>query len=500
VRPVSGEYPLNLPEAISDAGGHSGVSAPEHLSGPAAFTAALRRDYFGYLLSLGTLSLGNLLLLPIITAHLPANDIGLYSLVEGGIIQGSTLGLLGMKFAYLYHYAQQPADRSRLLGNALLLAVASGLCTGLFLTLIFSNPAFMALFDSKPLPMAWLLIPLLLTGVVQAMMLTELRAARRVWLTGAITSAQLALLLGLSLWLVAFEQGGLPGLLAAQATAQGLSCLCAVSLVRRRLTLTVHRGDMTKLMRYGLPLMLGLMLRYGLDTLSRFAIAAMISIEAAGLFLIVSRVALLFEGLLSLPFFMAWGGLVHHALRRPEARLIVSRISSIAIAAAAVLALLAIAAQPQLFGLLAHGPMPAVAATFALLLTSRAVTAARSPLTAGILRSGRTGWSVTSSLLALAVFLSAIGPGIALAGLTGAAAALLLADLAAALWLGRLAWRECPQQIAPSAIGLAILLAVAVGTTIGFGAPPLWLRAGLVALAGLLIARMMRHDTVADRL
>lgn len=420
--------------------------------------------------------------------------------MEAGLVQGSTLGLLGMKFAYLYHYARRPADRPRLLGTALTLAVVSSLVTGLLLVLIFSSSAIMQRFDTGPLPMAWILVPILLAGVIQAMMLTELRAARRVWLTGAITTAQLALLLLLSLWLVAFEGYGLPGLLMAQAVSQGLSCLFALMLVGRNAALNIHRGHMTELLRYGLPLMLGLMLRYGLDTLCRFFIAATISIEAAGVFLIVSRVALLFEGLLSLPFFMAWGSLVHHALRRPEARQIVSRISSITIAAASILCLLAIAAQPQLFALLARDPMPHVAATFALLLLSRAVAVARSPLTAGILASGRTGWSVTASLLSMAVFLACIWPGVALAGLTGAASALLFADLVAAAWLVHTAWRDCPQRIEPAAISLAALLLLAVGASLLLGALPLWLRASTIALAGLLTTWMMRHDSVAEGL
>src|SRR3546814_9313273 len=111
-------------------------------------------------------------------------------------------------------------------------------------------------------------------------------------------------------------------------------------------------------------MMAGLTLRYSVDTLSRFLLAAFASIEAAGQFLIIARVATLFEALLTLPFFTAWGGLVHHALRRPDAAAIVGRVTSIALAAGALLLLAILAVQAPLFHLLAHDAMPQLAGAF----------------------------------------------------------------------------------------------------------------------------------------
>src|SRR3546814_13361729 len=65
-------------------------AAPEALDGPPAFAVALRHDYCSYLVSLGLISLGNIVLLPIITAYLSPADLGLYSLVETTMIQGIT--------------------------------------------------------------------------------------------------------------------------------------------------------------------------------------------------------------------------------------------------------------------------------------------------------------------------------------------------------------------------------------------------------------------------
>lgn len=492
---------MSLPEATAAAqpGPHAG--APERLEGAAGFSRALLRDTGGYLMSLGLLSLGNILLLPLITAYLDPAELGLYSLVEAAQTQGLTISLLGTKFAYLYFYAQSdPVQRKRLLGNALLLAMVSGSVASGLLALLFGHAGAMARFDALPLPMAWLMIPLLLGGAVQTLLLTELRAGRHVGLAGVISVAQLILWLLLSAWLVAVEDAGLPGLLGAQAVAQGAACLVALTLIASRITLCWDKAQTLRMLRYGLPMMTGLLLRYSLDTILRFALAALVSIEAAGLFLVASRVAQLFESLLALPFLTAWGGLVHHLLRRPDAARIAGQISSLALAMAATLALLCILLQPELFALLAHDDLPAMAGVFALLMLSRALQLVKTPLTAGILVSGRTGWSVSNNMLALFVFLLAVFPLTRQAGLNGAAGALLLANLLTTATLIRAAWRDCPQQIAPPAIGLVALLLLVAGSALTVG--PLPLPAGIVslALAALLCWRLTRHLDVTNRL
>ena len=471
--------------------------APERLAGPAAFTRALLQDFGGYVLSLGLLGLGSVLLLPMITARLSAADLGLYSLVDTALTQGLTLGLLGLKFSYLYFYAHLPADeRPRLLGNTLLLSGAGSLAVGTLLALLFGSADIMARFDAMPLPMAWLLAPLLVVGATQVVLLTELRAARHVKLSGVIAVAQLGLLLGCSYAMVVELDYGLPGLLGAQLIAQGIATLVATVLLLPRLSLDYDAARSARLLRYGLPMMGGLTLRYALDTLCRFLLAALVSIEAAGLFLVASRIASLFESLLATPFLMAFGSLVHHALRQPDAARILNRIAGLALAAGILLALLLLALREPLFRLLAHDPLPDSAGIFALLLLSRLVITVRSPLTAGILRDGRTGWAVRNSALALALFLAVVWPATALAGTTGTAAALLAANLAAAISLGRAARPQCPQHLPLQSWLLAGLLAAATLALLVVGDLPLTAWSLLLVAAAAIALHQHRHALV----
>lgn len=490
---------MSLPEAALPAPSAPHAGAPERLEGAAAFTRALIHDFSGYLISLGLLNLGNLLLLPLITAYLTPAEVGLYSLVETAQLLGGTFSLLGMKFAYLYYYAQSDATRrSRLLGNALILVAIAGLGTGLLMTGLFTSSTAMEYFDAASLPMAWLLAPLMLEAGVFTVLLTELRASRHVGLSGIITVSHLVLWLLLSVWLVAIGGHGLPGLIGAQVIALTLSCIIALILVGGRIGFSPDRHECLRLLRYGFPMMLGLVLRYSLDTLCRFALAALVSIEAAGQFMVISRVTTLFEAVFALPFLTAWGGLVHHALRRPEAARIVGQVSSMVIAASVLLALIMLAGQPLLMTLLAHDAMPQTAGAFALLLLMRVVLTAKSPLTAGILCSGRTGWSISNNLFTLAVFLVAAYPASRIAGLTGMALAMLLAHLAATVTLGLAAWPDCPQRISLPAAMLGLLLGFAVAATAITGPLPLWLDGITIVVALGLILPLARHFHVTD--
>ncbi len=469
------------------------------LSTPGEYIRALRRDYGGYLISTGLLAMGNLALLPVITGYLTPAEIGLYSLVEAGTNLGVTLSLLGLKFAYLYHHAHtEAAERPHLLGTVVAISSASALLTGSLLGLLFGSHSLMALFDSTALPMPWLLPLLMLCGSWQTMLHTQRRAERRVALAGCIAILQLAVWLAASSYLVIALDAGLPGLFGGQIIGQCAACLLAF-LVRPMPRFAFDPTRIRALVRYGVPLMLGLLLRYSLDSMARFMLAAWAGIALAGDYLIAMRVATLFEGLLALPFFTAWGGLVHHALKQPRAGEILSRVSDAALAASTLLVLLSLCLQPWLFEWLARDPRPDLAALFGMILLSKAIFVVKSPLGGGLLRTGRTGWSVHNNLLALAVFLPLAWPMITYGGATGGAAAIVIATLIALLRQAAESQQHCRQQphraaILAALIGLALPFAMAAGLPAQPGA---W--AGLI-VAGIILLRLRGHHTATNPL
>ena len=477
---------------------------PHHmLNTPGDYMRALQRDYVGYLISTGLLAMGNLALLPVITGYLTPAEIGLYSLVEAGTNLGATISLLGLKFAYLYHHAHVEAGaeteaRPKLLGTAMAIAAISALLAGGLLWAVFGSGMIMALFDAPGLPKPWLLPLLMLGGAWQALLHTQRRAERRVALAGSIAVLQLAVWLAASSYLVIVQDAGLPGLIGGQIIGQFTACLLAF-LARPMPRFAFDAARAVPLVRYGVPLMLGLLLRYSLDSMARFMLAAWAGIALAGDYLIAMRVATLFEGLLALPFFTAWGGLVHHALKQPRAGEILGRVSDVALAASALLVLLSLCLQPWLFALLAHDARPDLAALFGMILLAKAIFVAKSPLGGGLLRTGRTGWSVRNNLLALAVFLPLAWPMIAYGGATGGAAAIVAATLVALLKQAMESQQHCRQQQRMAAIAAALLaLLLPFGIAAGLPAQPAaW--AGLI-VAGFILLRLRGHHPAMNPL
>ena len=211
-----------------------GHAALDQLQRPEDFLHALLRDHGGYLVSTGLLALGNLLLLPLVTRVFTPATLGLYSLVEAGLTLGATAGLMGQKFAYLYFFARLPsAAHGALLGNALLIASCAALPLGLLLTLAYGSPPIMARFGAAPLAQAWLLPALLLGGAVQAMLITALRAERRIAQAGLLAVVNLVVWLATSAALILGAELGLPGLLLGQLCGQ-LAAILLAWLSRQR--------------------------------------------------------------------------------------------------------------------------------------------------------------------------------------------------------------------------------------------------------------------------
>jgi O-antigen/teichoic acid export membrane protein len=133
-------------------------------------------------------------------------------------------------------------------------------------------------------------------------------------------------------------------------------------------------------------------------------LASWVSLEAAADWLVVSRVLSVFDVLVASPFFMAWGGLVHHMLRRPDAAKVASAVSRWTLMASTVAVLLMALAYAPLTELMYGQALPELGTLFVLLLWSKWAAVVKSPLCCGVNRSGDTGWALRNNLWALGIF------------------------------------------------------------------------------------------------
>jgi O-antigen/teichoic acid export membrane protein len=422
------------------------VTAPT--ASPASVWHQVRSDFLGYSASLGVLGLGSVALLPVLTQGLSASQLGALAVIEGLLVPASTLGMMGLKFAFLYRFARsEPRDSARLLATCLGLGLAFSALSGLALLLAFQACWVAGLFGAeaaRPLGHAWLLPALVMAATTQGILMTDLRARRSVRETAVVSYAQLATTILVCWYLVARRGAGLDGYFGGQLAGNllaiawvGARCWRAGNLKR------AQWAESPALARYGAPLAGALLIRYGMDTLARVLLALFVSVEAAGEWLIVGRIVAIFEALVGGPFMMAWGGLMHQALQRPDAQAQISRVAHASLAAGTAFAGILVLLYQPLLVLLSGEPKPDSYALFALLLANKVLEALRGPWTVGIQASGATGWALRNNAIALGAF-AVLAPGmVALGGAQGLAGAILLCTILAT-WL---LYREARQWL-----------------------------------------------------
>ena len=450
----------------------------------------LQRDTWGYVVSLGPLGLGGLALLPLMTQLLSPAQLGWMAVAEALLLPAGTLGMMGLKFAYLYRFARTTAaEQHTLLATCMALGGATSLACGLLVALLLTHPlllAWMGWPGPAPMQHAWLLVLLVPVGTLQALLMTELRAQRRVRDTAIVSYAQLGVTLAASAWLTLVWPWGIDGFMAGQLLGQLFALAHTGWLLRGSLSqqglsdlpervaarVQADWAQAPALLRYGWPLTAGLLVRYGMDSLSRVMLAGLASLQAAADWLVVSRVLSVFDVLVANPFYMAWGGLVHHALRRPGAERVTSQVSRWALLASSLAAMLAAAAFVPLSQLMTGHARADLAWLFVLLLWGKWLALVKSPLCCGVQQTGHTGWALRNNALALVVFAPAAWGLVQLpppwGQAHGMAAAMLLATLAPAVLLYRQSQGIVHQRVGPApwVAAAAALVATACGASL----------------------------------
>ncbi len=386
----------------------------------------LQRDTWAYAVSLGLLGLGGLALLPLMTQVLSPAELGWLAVAEALMLPAGTLGMMGLKFAYLYRFAHiTPQQQRHLMATCLALGSLISLACGLAAMVLATHPAVLGLMGwngGVPLQQPWLLAAQVPVGTAQALLMTELRAQRRVRETAVVSYVQLGATLAATAGFTWLLPWGLDGFMAGALVGQAVGLVGVWGVLwrpgwaaRQEGTIdiqaaTVQWAEAPALLRYGWPLTAGLLVRYGMDSLARLMLASWVSLEAAADWLVVSRVLSVFDVLVANPFLMAWGGLVHHVLRRPDAAEVASAVTRWTLMASSVAVLVMALAYAPLTELMSGRARPELGMLFVLLLWSKWVTVVKSPLCCGVQRSGETGWALRNNLWALVVFAAAAMP------------------------------------------------------------------------------------------
>lgn len=368
------------------------------LAAVARFRQELWYDGRRYFIAYGILAVEPLLLAPLLLNLLNAAELGVLGAVEGGLVLLGALSQLGVKFAYLQLVADVgPEERAEGFWSATVVTSLAGLLLGVGGSLVLSQGWVVALLGMDPALGGTTLAGLLLATNLNMMLVTDLRSRRTVRPIILSSLARVTVMLSLTAGWAPGAVGRLDALLAAQ----GLGMVAAIGVlwvsggVPRRPSVRLSLA--LELVRYGLPIALGSVLKYGTDALLPWMALVLVSPAAAGALTLAAKTALLFDTAFGWPFLMAWGGRVYHLIKRPSANVLLQRL----LLEAMVVSLGAAALAGGLGGLLltgADGDAPLIAAALGMLplvLLGRVLFILRSPASAGLLVLRRMQWHVT---------------------------------------------------------------------------------------------------------
>lgn len=396
------------------------------------------------------------LTVPLLAAILSEPSLAFLGAIEGAMILVLSLSQLGVKFSYLQFAADRAgAPRGDLLGTCILLVGAAGFLAALAGAAMVNGLA-EGLLSQPDTVAAAALCWTAVAANIHMMLVTQLRSIRRTAILILFNYLQAIVNAG-GIWLLAGQlQLGVDGVFYAKAAALTVAAACLAAVILPQHPLRWAPDLVMPLLRYGIPLMVGGLLRYSLEAAFRWLLVGLGETAAAAAYTLIARIAAIFDTLFGTPVLMAWGGIIYPLLARADLAAIVRPLlrdlllASSLVAAAIILSAYWLLPDSSADAALGLSLLP-------LAVLGRQLFTLQMPLAAGFLAQRQSGWSVRYNCLGLVLFLLSVPATLALAGPVAGLAAAVAADgisLALLGWRAMLALQRAPGR-APGAAALA---------------------------------------------
>jgi len=158
--------------------------------------------------------------------------------------------------------------------------------------------------------------PLVLTGVVTNVLLTELRCQRRAVLYSVASVVRLLGTVGASVYTVAVLRGGVSGVLYGRMAGELAGMLFLGAATFGSLGRPGEWREVKKMLLYGMPIIVSSLSITVLATLGRYLLTWFGTLAQVGIYAAATKVAGVVALLLVQPFGIAWGGLMFRIGRR----------------------------------------------------------------------------------------------------------------------------------------------------------------------------------------
>jgi O-antigen/teichoic acid export membrane protein len=341
-------------------------------------------------------------LLPLYTRYLSTADYGVAEVLFAAVVAASIVIRFGVIEAVLRFYYQAGEDPDRVV-RASFAALFWFATAAALLALPFAAQLSEALLDGQRAPD---LIRIAIGGLwvltLHEYLLTLFRLEERARAFFAVTMANVAAAIALTVALVVGADEGARGLLLGSYVSGGLFVLGLIVVHRRRLSLRPDLPLLRRMMRFGLPTMPAELSLYALNFVDRIVIFRLLGAAEAGLYAVAVKFA---QGInvLVRGFQLAWPPLAYSIRDDDEARRVYATVVSLFLAACAFVVtglwllarwLARALAAPEFFDSYeAVGLISAAVALYALYMVQLVILG----------RTGRTEFNFPATLAALVV-------------------------------------------------------------------------------------------------
>lgn len=337
------------------------------------------------------IGLGNVILVPLYTRTLNPREFGVYALVDVTVLLVVTVTALKLDVSYLKWFADlDSAHRPQLLATTLCAGFAASTLGGLALLWVVASRFGDNWLHFPGISFAWMLLPIVVLENLQALLLTDLRARRRAVPYSGAAIIRLAVIVVVSYYLLAIRQAGLPGLFLGRLAGDTAAVIFLGAIGLRSVAFRVSPSLLLPMLRFGAPLIWSILAVTLQDASGRYFLTHYGSLEQVGLLGAAIKIGGVFQMLVSMPFAVAWGGVLFQIVKEKDGHVIYSKIFGYVYVVAFGMALVLTIFAPTLFRIFTAPAYYSAMTLLPLVLLVRAMNVIEQPAATGIYVSGRT--------------------------------------------------------------------------------------------------------------
>jgi O-antigen/teichoic acid export membrane protein len=464
----------------------------DHIDGDPVLATlyALAKDSLVYLIGAAMIGLGNFVLVPLYTRALVPAEFAVYALVDIAILILVTITQLGLGVSYLKWFAQtDPSQQGELLTTVLAIGTVAATIGGGALALTVSSRLGEHWLQTAHRSFSWILLPIVVLENLQGLLLADLRARRRAIAFSVSTVVRLLVIVTASLWFVARQGQGVPGVFLGRLVGDAGAVLLLVAFCLRYVAFRFSLTTALSMVRYGLPIVWGALVGLLLDASGRYFLAHYSTMDQVGYYALGIKVSNMMPMLIVRPFGIVWGGLLFQIASWPNARVVYSKILNYVSIISMTVALILTFLTPMLFSILATADYAPAMGIFPILLLVHAVRLIEYPAATGIYLREKTPWFIVVFSVGLGANLLANYILVPNYGMLGASVAWLLTWVVIVGFMMYLTQRFYPLDYDWRIFGLVVLIA---GLVVGWKSKTVVL--GLAAGALLLLLVAVGHQ------